>query len=542
MFENFRLPPLEERTIAATLERGAEAHPDKVALMDPFVCLTYGELLDLSMRTAGALAELGVTRGDRVLLMLDNHVDFALAWFGVALLGAVEVPVNTAYKGSLLSHVVDTSDATTVIAEDHYFQRLEELSTRATLQRAVARGVDHSGGTSLPVTDWRAVRGAGRATIHRNTFRDVAGVIYTSGTTGPSKGVVTYEAHAYNYSTPVALGAPTSDDISYVALPQFHVGGHMCGIYAALIAGATAYVPERFSTGHFWDDVKRVQATFATLVGAMVNFLLSEPASADDAATSLRRVALAPISGRTAEFLDRFGIEGCSGYGSTEAASPLCVPLGAPLVPFAIGWPRPDYEARVVDENDEPVALGDVGELVIRPREPWTIMGGYAADPEKTLNAWRNLWYHTGDGVRQRPDDEQFVLVDRLSDSIRRRGENISSYAVEAAINGHDDVVDSAVVGVPDEDSGQEVLATVVVHPGSTVDGLGLLEFLVDQLPHFMVPLYIRFVYEDFERSPSGKVRKDLLRSMGTDGAWDRRSANVRVTREGLVRNADEPE
>src|SRR5687767_3464940 len=100
MFENFRLPPLEQRTIAATLERGAHAHPDKMAVMDPEVCLTYGELLDLSMRTAGALAELGVTRGDRVLLMLDNHVDFALAWFGVALLGAVEIPVNTAYKGS----------------------------------------------------------------------------------------------------------------------------------------------------------------------------------------------------------------------------------------------------------------------------------------------------------------------------------------------------------------------------------------------------------------------------------------------------------
>ncbi|MEO8696943.1 MAG: AMP-binding protein [Acidimicrobiales bacterium] len=541
MFDNFHLPPLEQRTIAATLERGAQAHPDKVALIDTQSCLTYGELLDMSMRTAGALAQLGVARGDRVLLMFDNHVDFALAWFGLALLGAVEIPVNTAYKGALLAHVVDTSGATTVIAESHYLPRFDELSSRAALCRAIVRG-EHPGRASLPIIDWLDVRGSGVAAIYRNTFRDVAGIIYTSGTTGPSKGVVTYEAHAYNYSTPVALGAPTHEDVSYVALPQFHVGGHMCGIYAAVIAGATAYVPARFSTTDFWDDVARVKATFATLVGAMVNFLLSEPASASDCATSLRRVALAPISGRTKEFLERFGIEGCSGYGSTEAASPLCVPLGAALVPFAIGWPRPDYEARVVDEDDQPVALGDVGELVIRPREPWTIMGGYAADSDKTLTAWRNLWYHTGDGVRQRSEDGQFILVDRLSDSIRRRGENISSYAVEAAINAHADVVDSAVVGVPDEDSGQEVLAIVVVHPNTTLDGLGLLEYLVDQLPHFMVPRYIRFVYEDFERSPSGKIRKDLLRSIGTNGAWDRRSADIRVTRDGLVRNADGPQ
>jgi len=314
----------------------------------------------------------------------------------------------------------------------------------------------------------------------------------------------------------------------------------MCGIYAALIAGATAYVPARFSTGDFWNEVNGVKATFATLVGAMVNFLLSEPASASDSANSLRRVAVAPISGRTAEFLDRFGLEACSGYGSTEAASPLCVPLGAPLVPFAIGWPRPDYEAQVVDQDDKPVARGEVGELIIRPREAWTIMGGYATDPEKTISAWRNLWYHTGDGVRQRVEDGQFVLVDRLTDSIRRRGENISSYSVEAAINAHEDVVDSAVVGVPDEDSGQEVLATVVLNRESTLDSVALLEFLVDQLPHFMVPRYIRFVYEDFERSPSGKVRKDLLRATGVNGAWDRRSANLRVTRDGLVRRSPE--
>jgi crotonobetaine/carnitine-CoA ligase len=358
------------------------------------------------------------------------------------------------------------------------------------------------------------------------------GIIYTSGTTGPSKGVLTPEAHAYGYATPFALRAPATSDVSYVALPLFHVGGHLCGVYGALIAGATAFIPENFRTASFWSEVARTGATFATLVGAMVNFLMAQPPSPSDRLTPLSKVALAPISGVTPEFADRFGLEICSGYGSTEASSPLCVPLGAPSVPFGLGWPRPDYEVGVVDADDVPVPLGEIGELVIRGREPWTLMSGYLGDPAKTVSAWRNLWYHSGDAVRQRPEDGQFILVDRLNDAIRRRGENISSYAVEMIVNRHPDVTDSAVVAVPDEQSGQEVLAVVLRRSGSSLTERSLLEFLVDELPHFMVPRYLRFMESDFERSASGKVRKDLLRAAGlASGTWDREAAGIRVTR-----------
>jgi carnitine-CoA ligase len=526
------LPPLGERTVATVLESQSSAMPDQRAIFDPGRSITYGALFELAMKSAGAYAALGVSRGEPVLLMLDNHCDAIIAWLGLSLLGAVEVPVNTAYKGIMLEHVLDNSGAKTLVIEKRYLARVDALpGGRDRFSRVIVR--TEQGDDDEGLVTWREIEGAGPTLLQRNGPFDTAAIIYTSGTTGPSKGVITPEAHAYGYATPAALGAPIVGDVSFVALPLFHVGGHLCGVYSALMAGATAFIPPRFVTSTFWDEVNSVQATFATLVGAMVNFLMAQPPSAEDASASLRTVALAPISGVTRSFLERFGLEGCcSGYGSTEASSPLCVPLGSSPVPFSLGWARPDYEAAVVDENDLPVAIGAVGELVLRPREPWTMMAGYQGDPVKTASAWKNLWYHTGDGVRQQPEDGQFILVDRLSDSIRRRGENISSYSVETIVSQHQDVVDCAAVGVTDELSGQEVLVVVVQRPGGILAESDLIEFLIDRLPHFMVPRYIRITGEDFERSPSGKIRKDLLRKSGvTSDTWDRVEAGLEVRR-----------
>jgi len=304
-------------------------------------------------------------------------------------------------------------------------------------------------------------------------------------------------------------------------------------VYAALMAGATAFIPPRFSTDTFWAEVKAVGATFATLVGAMVNFLMAQAPSPDDAVNPLRYAALAPISGSTPAFLKRFGLEACcSGYGSTEASSPLCIPLTADPLPFSLGWVRPDYEVAVVDEHDLPVPPGEVGEIVIRSREPWTLMAGYDGDAAKTARAWRNLWYHSGDLVSQRAEDGQFVLVDRLSDSIRRRGENISSYSIETVMNQHADIIDSAAIGVPDEVSGQEVLVVVWRQPQSSLTERELVEHLIERLPHFMVPRYVRFISEDFQRTASGKIKKDVLRSEGlAAGTWDRSESGIEVRR-----------
>jgi crotonobetaine/carnitine-CoA ligase len=532
VFESFHLPPLSERTIATVLECQSSATPDKQAICDPGRSVTYGALFELAMKSAGAYAALGITRGEPVLLMLDNHCDAIIAWFGLSMLGAVEVPVNTAYIGAILEHVVDNSGAKTLVIEKRYLARIDALpGGRDRFTRLIVR--TEEGDDDEGLVTWRETEGAGPALLHRNGPFDIAAIIYTSGTTGPSKGVITPEGHAYGYSTPAALGAPTVADVSFVALPLFHVGGHLCGVYSALMAGATAFIPPRFVTSTFWDEVNAVQATFATLVGAMVNFLMAQPPSPDDALTTLRSVALAPISGVTRKFLERFGLEGCcSGYGSTEASSPLCVPLGSSPDPFSLGWVRPDYEAAVMDENDLPVEVGAIGELVLRPREPWTMMAGYQGDPAKTVSAWKNLWYHTGDGVRQQPDDGQYILIDRLSDSIRRRGENISSYSVETIVSQHEDVIDCAAVGVPDELSGQEVLVVVVQRPGAILIETDLIEFLIDRLPHFMVPRYVRITDNDFERSPSGKIRKDLLRKGGvTTETWDRVEAGLDVRR-----------
>ena len=259
----------------------------------------------------------------------------------------------------------------------------------------------------------------------------------------------------------------------------------------------------------------------------MVKLLLRAENSERASASALRRVSLAPISDASNAFMERFGIaDCCSGYGSTEAGAVFAVPLGSSSVHNSIGWPRPDFEVAVVDEHDVPVPPGQVGELLVRPREPWIMMNGYWGRPEESAAAWRNLWFHTGDLAQRRPVDGQYVFHGRTRDAIRRRGENISAATIEQEALAFPGVVEAVAVPVADELSGHEVLLVVQCEHSATVsDPMPLLEHLRGRLPAFMVPRYLRFV-DGFERSISGKVRRDLTRNDGlATGTFDRQPA-----------------
>jgi len=524
-----RLPPIARRNVGTVFEQALARVPDRIAVRDPGRDLSYGALHELALRLGGGLAARGIGDREHVLLMLDNHLDYVVAWLGCALTGRVEVPVNTAYKGSILVHVVNNSGARAIVVEEGYLPTLAEVADRLTkLELVVVRG--NAGAAALPagvkVTSFDEIFAAPATPAVLNPW-DLMGILYTSGTTGLSKGVRVTHAHAYGYATPALFDIERPDEVTMCTLPLFHIGGQWAAVYKSLIAEATAVVLPRFSATTFWDDVRRYGCTYTMLLGAMANFLYRQPPSPSDRDHTLRRVSMVPVIAQMEEFKSRFGIEAVgTGYGLTEGSTILRAPMGH-AEPGLAGWLRPDFEARLVDEHDMEVAEGEVGELVIRTRDPWSVMDGYHDMPEATVKVWRNQWLHTGDAFR-RDATGRWYFLDRLKDAVRRRGENVSSFEVESEINEHPAVLESAVIAVPSDASEDEIMACVVLKPGQQVEAEALLQFLDARMPYFMVPRYVEFL-ERLPKTPTEKIQKQELRARGiTAATYDRPPGGAR--------------
>lgn len=522
------LAPLGERTLLAVLTQAVATRPDAPALRDPERALTYAEAYEEARVLGGGLTRLGATPTRPVLLMLDNHVEFAVSWLALTLTGAVEVPVNTAYLGSMLSYLINDSGAELLVIEEAYCERLAAVADRlTTLQTIVVRG---GNGAALPrdrfeIVELDSMYDAAPADPHPAQPWDVKAIMYTSGTTGPSKGVLVTHAHAYGYCTPALWGAADSADTTLVTLPLFHIGGQWAGVYNALIAGAEAVVLDRFHATTYWEDVRRYGITYTLLLGAMAGFLYRQPERSDDADNPLRRALMVPVIPEVERFASRFDVAIGTAYGSTEGSSSLFSCFGDAHA-GSCGRLRSDFEARVVDDHDMEVPTGQTGELVLRARDPWSVMAGYHGKPEATVATWRNQWLHTGDAFTI-DDQGRYHFVDRKVDALRRRGENISSFEVESAINEHPDVLESAAVAVPSAHTEDEILVVVAVRPGAGLAAVQMCEFLTERLPYFMVPRFIRLV-DALPKTPTEKIKKQELRDSGvTADTWDRETAGI---------------
>ena len=530
------LPDVAQRTVQAAFARAVAARPDDLAHIDAAGQWTFAESLARCLRLAAGIRSLGVGKQQPVAFLLDNSVDTVHVWLSLGLTGVIEVPVNTAYKRSFLTGILNDSRAEVVIAEDHYVARIAEVADELSFLRTVVIRGDVAAGRALPrrciVVPFSELDTVGTADPVAVTAADLLAYMYTSGTTGQSKGVMCSHAHAYTYASREddEDPRPRPGDRVMVTLPLFHLAGQWASVYESLIHQVPCIIEPGFSVSRFWPSVRAHGITITGLMGTMAELLWQQPAWPGDIDNPLELAWMAPVPSDINGFCQRFGIEAMVGYGMSEIGRVLAGPPGT-VLGSEVGFQRPAYDLRLVSEQGEEVREGQAGELWVRPVEPLTVMSGYLNLPEKTAEMVQDGWVHTGDVLRK-DGTGRYYFTDRVKDALRRRGENISSFEVERVINSYPAVLESAVVAVPSELTEDEIRAVVVARPGHAIDPSDLTDFLIDKLPYFMVPRYVEVV-DELPKTPTQKIRKQQLRARGLGpDAWDREAAGIRLGKE----------
>jgi crotonobetaine/carnitine-CoA ligase len=518
--------PLPARTLPAMLERQARRYGDRRFFVAGAASWSFADARTVAARSAGTLAAAGVRPGDRVALLCGNQPELMQVYLGCGWLGSIAVPINTASRGPQLEHILSNSGAKLLVIEDSLFEALDLVDLRKLaleqiwLIGGVAPSVcDGISITSLPPP--AAVLPAASVDPAQNVA-----ILYTSGTTGPSKGVCCPHAQYFWWGLNSVRNLEIREsDVLCTTLPLYHSNA-LGTFYAALLSGATLVAEPRFSASQFWQVLIDRRATVTYLLGAMVPILLArEPTLLERSHTV--RCALAPgvPANLHGAFEQRSGIHLIDGYGSTETNF-IIGTTAAERRGGTMGTMREGYHARIVDHSGSDAQPGEPGELIVSSDEPLAFATGYFAMPDKTAEAFRGGWFHTGDrAVCDR--DGYFRFVDRLKDAIRRRGENISSFEVEQVLLSHPEVGQAAVFPVPSELAEDEVMAAIVRRPDSKLTESALCEFCRPRLARFAVPRFIAFV-DTLPTTENGKVQKFKLRERGVPpGTWDREKAGA---------------
>lgn len=530
-----------ETTVGECIRARAAAFPDRVAVeMIGEGRETYSECFRASLALARGLVAAGIRQGDTVVIMAPNCLTAIHAWLGANLAGATEVTINTAYRARLLEHAVNISGARLVIAESSFLPVLRECESGLTaLDHILCFDTPDSTASEAPPAFERirlsrlndVLATAPEVDLPAARMSDVASVIYTSGTTGPAKGIMMPHAQVCALAKQSIDGLRLGEnDIFYCFHPLFHMAGKFMAVFAMLMAGGRIVLDRTFK-GELWvDRVRSCGATVGLAHGPMIEMIYAQPERPEDHQHSVKRLLAAPFPKAIAErFEARFNLRGIEVWGMTEINIGTWRPYDEPLRPGSCGRASDEWvELRIVDSvTDVELPTGVAGELVIRPKKPFAFMRGYIGMPEKTVEAWQNLWFHTGD-IGYRDDDGYYYFVDRLGDRIRRRAENISSYDIEAAAAAHPAIAEVAAVGVASEfESDDDIKLCLVPVVGTNVDPLDMLRHLAGALPHYMVPRYIE-IMPALPRTPTNKVKKAELRMNGiTPQTWDRKAAGI---------------
>ena len=502
------MPAREDCVMPCLIDRYAAQHPDKEFIrFEDGQRWTWAQAREIGLRTAAALQARGVTPGDTVLAWLPNNASIVRIWLGANYAGAIFVPINQSYRGRLLAHVLNTSRAKVMICHPQLAERLTDINL-AHLTHVIVEGqtadnvrlavkVEPDSVLDQPGEPDRA---------YEPQLWDIQAIIFTSGTTG--------------------------SDTMMINLPMYHVGG-TASFMSAVSVGASISLYDGFNTREFWNQVRASNASVVSgLIGAMTVFLSKNEPKPDDADNPLRMVTLMPINADTVALGKRYGFSHLSGFNMTELSGPLITNINE-TVDRSLGKPRVGVQCRIVDDHDMEVPVGTIGEFICRSDRMWDQFTGYYGNPEATAQALRNGWFHSGD-LMYRDGDNNFFFVDRKKDSIRRRGENISSLEVEMEIASFPAVREVAAYAVASPAGEDEVMIAVAPKPGDTIDPVALIKYLTPRMAHFMVPRYVR-IEAELPKTPTNKIQKSDLRAQGiTADTWDREAAGMMLKREKL--------
>jgi crotonobetaine/carnitine-CoA ligase len=535
--------PMRERVISQVVGDKATLHGDRTFMQFEERRYSYRDMDVLSNRIANGLAQIGVSKATHVALMIDNKPEIILLYFALAKLGAVSVPLNTAAKGELLAYYLTQSDSEMVIADAGLIERVTAVRARVPrIRQLVPLDEDSAAGTRAATAPAAAdlnfsalVAASDTRPTEAVRFCDLHSLLYTSGTTGPSKGNMSTHAHALTCGLELARTyGYRPDDVLYVCLPIFHGNAWLCSVMPALVADASIAVSRRFSATSFWDDIRRYGATQFNSLGAMTNFIWSRPTDRRDREHKVRQVMVVPTPQQFYHaFEERFGITFTSVYALTDAGMVTARGPDDPPEKWASGGKACEHvQIRIVDDDDFEVPWGQVGEIVVRTTEPWIHAQGYYNMPGATVEAYRNLWFHTGDrGYLDK--DGYLYFVDRKKDAIRRRGENISSFEVEQIILKHPAVLDVAAFPVTSELSEDEVMVSIVLREGQTLSAEDLVRHCQENMAYYMVPRFVEFVAElpktMTEKTEKYKLRADAEKRLAA--IWDREKAGIVIKR-----------
>lgn len=498
--------------LAMVLETGAASHPGRTAILSNGHKLTYAQLDMAANACAAGLAQMGVRASDKVALLLPNVTEFVIAYFGTLKLGGCVVPLNTLLKASEIAYQLEDADATTLIADAALLPEVQSaVWSVETCTHCIVLGPT----APLGWHSWAELMNQEALTFNmlQSSSDDTAVILYTSGISGHPKGA---ELSHFNVFFNAAITADrlsrlTADDVCLAVLPLFHAMGHTCIMLATLYAGGTLVLLPRFEPDMVLQAIQRERVTVLVGVPTLFWYLSHYPGAEKYDWSSLRLC----VSGGAAlsidvfqRFAERYGLPIYEGYGLSET-SPVATfnPLDRPPRPGSIGLPIYGVQLRIVDENDQEVPPGKVGEITIRGHN---VMKGYYKRPGATEEAMRNGWFHSGDLGRADTDGYLYV-VDRKKDLIIRGGLNVYPREVEDVLLAHPAVAEAAVVGVPDEVMGEEIKAFVVLEADEAVDAEDLIEYASKRLAAYKYPRSIVFCTK-LPRDATGKLLKRRLK------------------------------
>ena len=486
---------------------------------------SYRDIDLLSSNIAKNLLRKGFKKSDKIAIFAYNSPEWILAYFGILKAGCVPVTVNTAFVKDPLIYNLQMTDVKSIFIDSRLLKNFSDVESALDSIESVfiiGNSEQNIGSIKAKIDYFHNLTAASVSSDHDVKLpeligRDPSAMILTSGTTGRSKVVV--ESNAQFIATALDMidaGGVDSDSRVYVYLPLFHIMALDLAVISAILANSTIYLVEKFNPSSFWKDINRFSISHFHAVGPIFEMLIKQDPSPEEKNHGTI-VAIAYSSKEIWNMAEeRFGIRITGGYGGTEAGIPVTSPYSEVInrvnPPGSCGKGTPPYEVAIVDEHGFPVGHGVSGEIVIRPRLPWVTFLEYYKMPSETLEAFSGLWFHTGDLGKY--DNRGYIyFVDRAKDSIRRRGENISSFEVEQIILKLDGVLEVAVYPVP-SDIGEDDVMLSLSRKNQDLSAEHIVDYCLENMPTFWVPNFVRFL-DSLPKTPTGRIEKYKLRKEG---------------------------